>query len=236
VELATGPDGFVYALVHTDKTLLAIDPATNRTRVVARLPDGPESMIFADGALWVLLWHKDSSADSTVVRIDPKSGTQTRSERLGKNAWEMAVGGDHVWVLHDERISVIDAKTLAKQPDIAIASNHRTFAFVAGAVFTEVGTTIVRIDPTTKEVTHRADMHEPIAVMVAAGNDLVAAGRGGKVWRLDASNLAVKAELTPKASFVPMFIVPNGDTFLITEHATSADKTEMGRLIVVRPH
>jgi outer membrane protein assembly factor BamB len=235
VELDAGPDGTVYALAHTDQNVLAIDPATNRARAVAHLPDYPQDLKLADGALWVLLWDKQSSADSTVVRVDPKNGKQTRSAKLGKSAWSLAVGGGRVWVAHDDRISVLDEITLEKKADLAIPSGHHALVAGAGAVFTDLGTRVAQIDLATQKIMLGPDLGEPTAALAIAGSEVLAAGRKGHVWRLDAATLTVKATLSPEAPFTPQAIAARGDTIVVTTHDSRDAKAEHGTLLVIGP-
>jgi hypothetical protein len=182
----------------------------------------------------VLLWEKQSSVDSTVVRIDLETEKQTRSAKLGKSAWALAVGGDHVWIAHDERLSALDEKTLGKKADMPLPSSHHSIVAGAGAVFVDDGTAVARIDPATMK-TFQADLHEPLAALAVAGNDLLVASRKGKVWRLDAATLAVKAELAPEAPFTPQAIAASGDWILVTTHESRDAKAEHGTLLVIGP-
>jgi DNA-binding beta-propeller fold protein YncE len=94
VQMAASPEGQVYALTHTDQSIWVIDPVTDRARVLARLPESPQDMVYADGALWVLLWSEGSSKDSSIARVDPANGKVTRSARMrGRSRWDLGGSG-----------------------------------------------------------------------------------------------------------------------------------------------
>ncbi len=235
VDLDAAPDGTVYVVPQTDKTLIAINPANNLSRLVARLPDQPESMRFGNGALYLLLWENDTSAQSSVVRVDPTSGKLSRSGQLGSGSRGIAIDAEHVWVGQDARISVLEQRALGKQPEVSQDGHHFVVAAGAGAMFSDDTSTVVRVDAATRTVTRSADLHEPIAALAVSGNDVLVASRGGRVWRLDAATLAVKAELVPETAFEPRAITAIGDTILVTTHGSRDAKPDHGSLIVIRP-
>jgi hypothetical protein len=230
-DLTTGPDGTVYALVKTDRTVDAIDPANNSVRILAVLPDDPLGMAFGAGALWVLV-EKRAPWGSAVVRIDPASGTQTRSKDLGKNGWAVAVSGDRVWEARDDFLSVVDTRTLERRPDVPLAG--RTLALVATpwGVFAGEEMGVLSLDPATGMVVGRTDrmvINERVDFLAAAGSDLLVAGNNGHILRL-AANLAVKAEFDPEAPFEPHAIAAAGDRILVTKNSSR----DHGTLLVLR--
>ncbi|HRI62879.1 MAG TPA: hypothetical protein PK156_01545, partial [Polyangium sp.] len=200
-----------------------------------------------DGALWVLLWDKNSSADSTVVRIDLKTKTQKRSPKLGPNAWQIAVGHDSVWVGHETRISVIDKSTLQKKADIALtdgvpqeSSQKRTeFGRMASGpqgVYGDYNLGVVRIDPKTLSIAKRKRLGQMPLYMVALTNDLWAATREGSIWQLDPETLDVKAEhKLPKPGDFRDLKFRDGLLYVTESAPKGAKDEEAGWLRVLKP-
>ncbi|WP_438035251.1 YncE family protein [Sorangium sp. So ce204] len=237
VQVVASPAGVVYTLSHTDQTIWAIDGQTARARALARLPDSPEDMVFADDALWVLLWSKGSSTDSSVVRIDPATGAQRRSPALGRDAFALAVGHGRIWVAHGNGdVSVVDKTSLEPRDDLHIGDLHRRIAAGPGAVFTDVRSGVVRLDPVSGRATHEVALGEPVAVLQQAGDELIAVGQSGRTWLLDPDNLALRAILAaPEGVRSPHAAMRYGEALLLTEFddAGGAGKAD-GRLLILR--
>lgn len=244
VAMATGPDDSVYSLLGTDQIVSVVN-AKGVSSTLARVPDSPEDMVLEDGALWVLLWDKASSANSTVVRVDLKTRTQKRSPKLGRNAWQIAFGHERIWVGHEARISVLDPVTLDKKTEIALIDDtppeslslRTTFGRIAAGpagIYSDVNLSVVRIDPQQLTVTHRALLHQLPLHMVATPNDLWVATREGSIWQLDPLTLDVRAEhkLTPRPAIHDLKV--RDGLLYITDSPRSGSK-EDGRLLVLRP-
>jgi DNA-binding beta-propeller fold protein YncE len=248
VNMVSGLDGSVYALEHTDQRVRVVN-AKGVISEFARLPDGPEGMVVDDGALWVLLWEKHSSADSTVVRIDLKTKAQKRSPKLGPNAWQIGVGHDHIWVGHETRISVIDKNTLEKKASIVLsdglpaeASQFRTdFGRVAvgpKGVYGDLNLGVLRIDPQKMVITHRKRLGQLPLYMVALENVLWVATREGSIFQLDPETLDIRAEHKASAPIKVHDLKVRDGLLYVTEapRPNSTDpKDESGSLRVFRP-
>ncbi|WP_437976900.1 hypothetical protein WMF11_07085 [Sorangium sp. So ce295] len=237
VQVVASPAGVVYTLSHTDQAVWAIDGQTARARALARLPDSPQDMVVADDALWVLLWSKGSSTDSSVVRIDPATGAQRRSPALGRDAFALAVGHGRIWVAHGHGdVSVVDQTSLQPRDDLHIGDSHRRIAAGPGAVFTDVRSGVVRVDPASGRATHEVALGEPVAVLQQTGDEVIAVGQSGRTWLLDPENLTIRAILAaPEGVRSPHAAMRYGETLLLTEFddAGGAGKTD-GRLLLLR--
>lgn len=244
VNMVTGPDDTVYALEFTDQRVRAVN-SKNAATDHSRLPDSPQHMVLEDNALWVLLWDKASSADSTVVRIDLKTKAQKRSPKLGPNAWQVAMGHDRVWVGHEARISVLDKGTLEKKGDVALSDGAPTEAspkrttfgrVVAGpqGIYGDYNSSVVRVDPKELKVTHRAKLGQLPLYMATTTNDLWVATREGSIWQLDPTTLEVRAEhkLPSVAQFHDLKV---RDGLLYVTDFPRPGATDDGRLLVLRP-
>jgi streptogramin lyase len=244
VELATGPDGTVYVLVHTDRKLIAIDPKTNRVRTVATLPDHPEDLVFADGALWVLLYDEGSSANSTVLRVNPTTGKAKRSLLLGKNANGLVVTQGRVWVCHGGppgetgRISILDSTTLETLPDAILSAPPWKLAATPKAVYAGLFTNeIIRLDAKTMEQTHRAKAGAFVSAMLVSGDELFMATKDGIIRQLDGETMKVKAQFPLEKPIDGGCMVRSGSFLLMTrpdEPVKPGDFAETGSLMVFR--
>ena len=237
VEIVAGADGTIYTSCRTDQAIWSIQPSTLAAKTFARVSDYPQDMIFANGALWVLLMKGNSSADSSVVRIDLPSGKQSKSVALGANAFELAMGFGRVWVVHHDQVSVIDEKTLAPLPDITPGIKFAMHVAVgAKAVFITDADSVLRLDPESGKITHTTNLGELVFVLETVRDEVLAAGRSGKIYRLDPGTLAMKEILTPATNaFEPSDVRVSGAQLLVTTHASlggGADK-EAGTLLVL---
>ncbi len=240
VELATGPDGTVYVLVRTDMKIVAINPKTNEPRKVAQFADYPNDMVFADGALWVVLWKDNSSADSTVVRVDPATGKLKQSPRLGGGGQGLDVTGGKVWMSQPwttprvGRIVVLDQKTLVKQPDIPVTGTPWGLRATAEAVFVALGSTVVRVNVANGEITHRLETGSRVALVEVAGQEVFVASEDGTIRQLDADSMAVKSIFHGEEASTPHGMVRSGPHLLVTRHDEPENLSETGNLLVIR--
>lgn len=238
VQIVSGPDEILYTVCETDQTIWSIHRSTYAAKAFARVADSPHGMVFADGALWVLAWKGNSSADSSIVRIELPSGKLTQSAALGANAWDLGVGFGRVWVAHGKQISVVDQKTLAPLADLAITvTDSMHLAIGTNAVYITDGGSVERIDPTSGQVTHKAMLGELVYVLQNAGEEIVAATQPGKIYRLDAATLAIKEILTPaKDAYEPADLHVAGPQLFVLTHASLAGgaNKEAGTLFVAK--
>ena len=232
VQLGLADDGTLYVMVVTDQRLYAID-AKGKKRLVKVLPDYPEDMVVADGVAWVLLWSHNSSAGSSVARIDLETRKLTRSAELGAGAWALAVGGGKVWVARDASgLVALDPTTLAASPPVAGGPRRMHVAAGDAAVYTDDGDGVVAVDPATGAVTGRAALTEPVSVLAFLAGEVVVAGNGGTVWRLDPATLAVRGTQKIAGSGAPHGLARGGDRLVVTSFDDSA---AAGTLNVLAP-
>ena len=230
VHLGAGPDGKIYTVAVTDSAVYVIDPAVNRGRLLTHLPNYPEHMVYADGALWVLCWKNGSSADSEVVRVDLPSGRLTRSEPLGRSARTLALGHGHVWVARaDEGVTVVDPRTLKRTGELKPAKNVQLIAAGPTAMYASAGSSVLKLDPTSGAELARVTLAEAPSVLRLLDGALIAATRGGTLYSLELDSLELRSELRLAGPSVELHDVATHDgALLVTDHAAAA-------LLVVRP-
>lgn len=203
VGMAALPDGRVHALVHTDKIVWQ-QPVTGTGRKLATLADCPQGLAAGEQALWVLTLSNCSSVDSQAVRIDPATGAQATTGKLGEWAQAIAAAHGKVWVGHarGERLSIIDPQSLAVERTTvrgaelwAIAAN-RTGLFAGGRI---AGTgdqgLIVSMDPKDRAETGRLRVDELILTLAADDESLVAIGDKGTIWIVAAKDFTLRAKI-----------------------------------------
>jgi hypothetical protein len=189
----------------------------------------------------VLLWSEGSSKDSSIARVDAANGKVMRSAPLGPDAWSIAVGSGRVWVAHGRgKVSLVDQQTLEPQPPLQGGTctspgcrGTRHIVAVTGAVVTDIGTGVVRIDPSSGGVTHRRELPELVFALEQSSDEVIVVGQSGRVWLLAPADLAVRAERqAPPGMREPHAVTRRGESLLIT--AAKADELQ-GKLWVVRP-
>ena len=204
VGMASLPDGRVHALVHTDKIVWQ-QPADGAGRKLATLSDCPERLAASAQALWVLSWLNCTGQDSQAIRVDPATGAQAKTARLGEWGQAIAAGHGKIWVGHvrGERLSAIDPQSLAVERSTirsgelwAIAAN-RTGLFAGGRIAgSQEQGLIVSIDPRSREETGRLLVDELIVVLVADEDTLVALGDKGTIWIVATKDFTLRGKIT----------------------------------------
>jgi hypothetical protein len=229
--LALAQDGAVLALVVTDKLLKRVDPKTKKATTLAKLPDYGEEMITSPDATFVLLWEKDSSVNSSILRIGAAKGKPQRSAPLGENADAICRAGDEVWVAHAHRLSSVNAQTLALNPEVAMQGYWREIACDARAVFVASGPTLARVDVAARKETARVTLERRAAAMATRGDALFVALDNGEVLRLDAATLAIQARRAPAAPASPRTLRLTDDALWMTSYDSSDTVTDTGELL-----
>ena len=203
VGMAALPDGRVHALVHTDRIVWQ-QPGTGAGRKLATLTDCPQGLAAGAQALWALLWSNCSNADSQVVRIDPATGAQATTGKLGEWAQAIAAAHGKVWVGHarGERLSAIDPQSLAVErttvrgAELWAITSNRTGLFAGGRI---AGTTdqglIVSIYPKDRTETGRLRVDELILTLAADDETLVALGDKGTIWIVATSDFTLRGRI-----------------------------------------
>ncbi|MEI9885081.1 MAG: hypothetical protein WDN08_01060 [Rhizomicrobium sp.] len=237
VDMATTADGTVFAMVNTDK--LIYRPSGGR-HVLARLGECPDAMI-ADGlTLWALTEPECSSVSSRLVKVDSRSGAQTRSRVLAEWATALTAEGGDIWVAHARgpALTVVDKNTLAPQPlEVAGASLWAVTA-LGGKVYgggrlgeDNAAGLVVAIDARTRRELHRAQVPERVAEITGDGKYVLAIGEKGTLWVFAADDLTLLRTVTlSTGEFQPRGVLIRGDDVLITN---LMQKGENGAVLVV---
>jgi hypothetical protein len=231
VDLTLAADGTAYVVVGTDKKIVAIDAASGEVRPVATTPDAPEALAEADGALWVLLWHANSTLNSTLLRVDAKTGATQRSGLLGPWAVDVAVGAGRVWVARDKGLVAVDPQSLEKQAEIELDDQPWQVLASPAGVYAGTRYAVMRVAPSTSKLTHRLRVDERICVLAMLGEELAAMSEKGTLYLLEARTLAPRLTLVPEKPFEPRAMVAQGDALFVTAH----DGDGPGRVLVFRP-
>jgi hypothetical protein len=193
-------------------------------------------MALGGGAAWVLQWRKCASDGSSVARVDLATHAVVTSPETGANAWSIAHALDRAWVATSAAVESVSGKALGEVrrvdgdpgSDVArhvVAGPHGLYATTRDGV--------VRIDPAQAGSTAKATLSEPVYALSADGDAVLAMGRKGTLWVLDATTLAVQKELAPPAGIdhlEPHAVARWGDRVVVTDHGADG---EHGRLLVL---
>ncbi|MEZ4465220.1 MAG: hypothetical protein R3F43_12185 [bacterium] len=231
VSMAQGPDGAVVVQVSTDKVLKQVDPKSGKVKVITKLPDGPERTVVVDGFAYVLLWKGDSSAGSSVLRVELASGKTTRSADTGDGAFGLAVGGDHVWVIRGGgQINVLEAATLKPVGVITAQGRPYSGAYGAGAAFCAGGRFVQRLS--TEAVTAQAELSADVRALGVWDDVLAAQTTDGTIWLLDPTTLSTRMQLKAAAPYEAQGMIRHDGALYLTTHR-SADGTDKGSVLRV---
>jgi ABC-type branched-subunit amino acid transport system substrate-binding protein/DNA-binding beta-propeller fold protein YncE len=197
-------EGAVWVLNTEEETVSQLDPESKRIVKTVRPRDVPTEVAAGAGALWVGTGSRGRGGDGgatvarRVLRIDPESGSVTKTVNLGASEGtpcclgeglpRLAVGAGGVWAIRpDERVVRIDPRTGEVVATIDVVA--RTIAAGdTGVWFLGIGRSDVhRIDPRTNRVAETITVGANYLSGLAAGRGSVwaTAQEEGLVWRID---------------------------------------------------
>ncbi len=136
----------------TDRRLASFDPDTGEVLDVVPAPEAAASVRGGFGSLWV------STAQSTVVRIDPADGTEQATIPTGSGSGFLTVTDDAVWVLNggDGTVSRIDPDTDEVVATVQVSEGAISGGDIVGddgSVWARTAKELaVEVDPATNEV------------------------------------------------------------------------------------
>lgn len=205
VDMASGANGAIYAMVNTEQRVFVKTPG-GKGAVLTGIAGCPDKMIAHGGALLALAWPDCSSRTSQVVAIDPGNGARRVSADLGRDGFAIAASGDTAWVARGAggRIDVVDVASLKPTGSVEAGGALFVLAAADGAVFAggregadRGAPRVVRIDAASRAVTHRATLPGGghVKALVLAGPHLIAAGEKGALFVLAAADLKPLARL-----------------------------------------
>jgi streptogramin lyase len=182
--LVAGKDS-IWMLSDGGKTLLRIDPSTNRAVANLLMPSGSYVVVLGeDQAIWVV-----STETSQVIRVDPATNLVTDRIEVGPRPRFSTAGGGAIWTLNqgDGTVSRIDVKSRKLITNIDIgAPGGGEIAFGEGAVWvTQFEIPLTQIDPETNKVVKQWFGPGGDAVRVGHGSVWLSNLREQNVWRLD---------------------------------------------------
>jgi len=161
-------------------------PSENPIAVTSRSGDGAIVFGKGSGSLWAVF------GDSTLVRIDPASGTLERGY-ANLNPSGIVYAEDAVWVANGgvNTVERFAPDTFTSGPvarPITVGLQPTSIAYGEGTLWVTNGGdgTVDRIDPTSNSLVARIDVGErPVAVTVGGGAAWVANAGDGTVARID---------------------------------------------------
>ncbi|XYH98262.1 hypothetical protein ACMHYB_00400 [Sorangium sp. So ce1128] len=130
----------------------------------------------------------------------------------------------------------MDQTSLKPHDDLHIGDFHRRIAAGPGAVFTDVRSGVVRLDPVSGRATHEVALGELVFVLRQMGDEVIAVGQSGRTWLLDPEDLTIRAILAPPDGVrSPHGVWRYGEAPLLTEFDDSgAAGKDDGRLLILR--
>ena len=188
-------------------SLVKIDPKTNKVVDVIRVGRLPVATALAGDFVWVI-----NTADSTLTRVDTRSGHAQTIGGLNNPTAIAADDNGNVWVTTATYESVIRVNGKTLRPDITVPLHHNTFlpAVGAGSVWVteppfnlgEPGT-LARINLTTAKLERRFTVGIfPVAVAVGKRAVWVANGADASLSRISLLHGSVER--------IPVGLAPGG--------------------------
>jgi class 3 adenylate cyclase/streptogramin lyase len=142
--------GKIWATSGVGYGLAEVDPVSGDSRV-RRLEGSADALAFGEDAVWVI-----DSLDSTVSKIDPRSGEAVNQRVMDGNVDAIAVGEGAVWILDSNAggVTSLDPTTLDSIGTIRVGANPTDIAAGLGAVWVsnEGDGTVSRVDAETHQV------------------------------------------------------------------------------------
>jgi DNA-binding SARP family transcriptional activator/streptogramin lyase len=188
-------------------SLVKIDPKTNK--VVEVIPVGrlPVAVALAGDFVWVV-----NTADSTLTRVDTRSGHAQTIGGLNNPTAITADDNGNVWVTTGTYESVIRVNGKSLRPDVTVPLRHNAFlpAVGAGSVWVtepafdkSAHGTVARINLTTTELERRFEVGVfPVVAAVGERAVWVANGAEASVSRISLSDGSIQK--------IPVGLTPGG--------------------------
>jgi len=200
IELAGGDSSGLSSA--SANSVAAIDAGSNR--LVAEVPvgNGPTSVAFGEGSVWVT-----NSLDRSVSRIDPRTSSVLQRIDVGGDPSGIAVGAGAVWVANslDGTVSRIDPVTNREVQPIPVGVTPTALAVSGGTVWVTSAEerNVTRIDVVSGRVVD--------TIRTGALGRGIAVG-GGSVWVTDGSSRIVVRIDSRRGVVVQPVSVGNGPT------------------------
>jgi class 3 adenylate cyclase/streptogramin lyase len=156
--------GKIWATSGVGYGLAEVDPLSGDS-LVRPLEGDADAVAFGEDAVWVI-----DSLDSTVSKLDPRSGEAVDQRVMDGNVDAIAVGEGAVWILDSNAggVTSLDPMTLNSTGTIRVGSNPTDIAAGLGAVWVsnEGDGTVSRVDAETHQV-DMVNVRRPVTSIVA---------------------------------------------------------------------
>lgn len=199
LELSHGPDwmaagaGAVWVRTEANE-VFRIDPVTSKVAATIRISEdsreaGCNGIGADDSAVW------SCGPDGSVVRIDPATNTVAATVEVGKldDQGSIPVAFGHAWVLTGDGSTLVGLAHDA--PDVTVALGARCINVTATATSLWASCLaddqVLRVDPTSHQVTSRVTGLDTVRLISAAGSTVWATFLGG-LARIDEATGAVR--------------------------------------------
>ena len=215
ITIGSGPEGpvldenpaGVFVLSWSDGTVSRVDPATNSLatfHLQITGNEGPDSIAYGEGALWVTTEGPTGGAPSAVQRLDPATGDVLARIPVGTCGLTTSPGA--VWVANarDGTVVRIDPATNQVVTTIPAAEDACDPGFAYGSLWvaSDEARTIWRIDPATNQVVATIPAllsDSEYSALAFAFGSVWATDVGGNVLRIDPATNQVVATIATVA-------------------------------------
>lgn len=174
------------------KTLLRIDPDTNKPVAEIAVPEGSYAVVAGEGAVWVTSHKKN-----LVSRVDPLQNLVTHEIEVDEEPRFLTVGEGFVWTLNQKKgnVSKIDPKLnkVVATIEVGVPGGGGEISAGDGSVWvTQFEFPVSRIDPETNKVTHQYAGPGGDSIKVGHKSVWVSNLRQNNVWRVAPNKMGGK--------------------------------------------
>lgn len=208
IELVVGRNGEVFSLIATDKKIIRHNRYGNMATLTT-FTECVDGMVGdnANDSLWILASKSCGSSNSSLIKVNARSGAQTQSVDLGEWSTSLVEFDTDVWVSNARRaeITIVNKNTLRAKVMLVPGSELWKLVansnYIFGAGRRNRGSDeglVVKINPFTFIVENEIILPEMI-VQIAIGEHYVyAIGKSGEIWILEKDSLNIARTVTVK--------------------------------------
>lgn len=226
VDIVATENGTVYALSETDNMIYAVASGEGKAGEYADVPRCADVLSYADNNLWVVS-NLNCSSPSVLTRVSHLNGRTAKVADLPGGTTDMKVAHGFAYVgqmttgPRAAHLSIVDTNGggVTVSPDLPIhyprlAANANA-VFVGGAPLDQNVGIVLKLGAGQSTFAGQQQLPEPIATVGATDQYVVAVGRQGTIFVLNASDLALVRTIRTNASIDAHDVLGIGNTLVV---------------------
>ncbi|MFA5900381.1 MAG: hypothetical protein WC829_14860 [Hyphomicrobium sp.] len=226
VDIVATENGTVYALAETDNMLYAVARGAKKAGEYADVPRCADILSYADNNLWVVS-NLNCSTPSVLTRVSHLNGRTAKVADLAGGTTDMKVAHGFAYVGHMSTgpraafLSIVDTNSGSStaSPDLPIhfprLAANASAVFVGGAPVDQNVGIVLKLSAGQSTFVGQQQLPEPIASVGATEQYVIAVGRQGTIFVLNASDLGLVRTIRTNASVDPHDVLAIGNTLVV---------------------